>query len=145
MDKHPVLVIDDDADSLLVVQTLLKEAMGVASLPAKDAMEALMVINRVRPKLILLDMCMPGPNSSYDGLMVARQVKSNPATRHIPVVAVSALRTVKELAREAGCDDFIEKPFDVDTFVGVVEKHLPANDGGDREPTSDAGPRRSVE
>lgn len=124
MDTRPVLVVDDDPEGLVVVQTLLKEVLGVASVPATDAAEALTVINKVKPRLILLDLRIPGPNSSYEGLTVARRVKSDVTTRHIPVVAFSGLSDGRELAEEAGCEDFIEKPFDVDTFVRVVQRHL---------------------
>lgn len=131
MNNSPVLVVDDDPDSLVVVQTVLKEVLGVASVPATDAMEAMTVINKVKPRLILLDVRMPGPSSAYDGLSVARRVKADRATRHIPIVAVSGLSDGWEIAREAGCEDFIEKPFEVDTFVRVVQKHLPRG-AGDR-------------
>ncbi len=126
----PVLVVDDDADTLVFVQTLLKEVMGTASVSAGDAMEAFTIINKVRPRLILLDVRMPGPGSSYDGLMVARRVKGNPATRHIPIIAVSAISDGKALARDAGCDDFIAKPFEIDTFTKVVRQHLPGGFAG---------------
>ncbi len=125
MENRPVLVVDDDPDSLVVLQTLLKEVLGVASVPARDAQEALTVINIVKPSLILLDVRMPGPSSSYDGLTVAQRLQNDASTRQIPIVAVSGLSNGRQLAREAGCVDFVEKPFEVDTFVKVVRRHLP--------------------
>ena len=130
MEASPVLVIDDDPDSLVVMQTLLKEVLGVASVGARDAAEAFAIIDRITPSLILLDVRMPGPTSSYDGLMVARRVKGDFATRRVPVVAVSGLSNGKEIARKVGCEDFIEKPFEIDAFVRVVRKHLPRSVAG---------------
>ena len=128
MEVHPVLVVDDDPDTVMVLQTLLKETLGLASISTCDTEEALSLVERFLPSLILLDVRMPGPNSSYDGMTVARKVKRDFRTRAIPIIAVSGLRSGREIAEEAGCEGFLEKPFELDAFVKVVQKHLPVPD-----------------
>jgi len=128
VEVHPVLVVDDDPDTVMVLQTLLKETLGLASISTCDTEEALSLVERFLPSLILLDVRMPGPNSSYDGMNVARKVKRDFRTRAIPIIAVSGLRNGREIAEEAGCEGFLEKPFELDAFVKVVQKHLPVAD-----------------
>jgi len=128
VEVHPVLVVDDDPDTVIVLQTLLKETLGLASISTCDTEEALSLVERFLPSLILLDVRMPGPNSSYDGMTVARKVKRDFRTRAIPIIAVSGLRNGREIAEEAGCEGFLEKPFELDAFVKVVQKHLPVAD-----------------
>ena len=130
MELHPVLVVDDDPDTVMILQTLLKETLGLASISTSDTEEAFALVERFRPSLILLDVRMPGPSSSYDGMTVARKVKRDFRTRGIPIVAVSGLHDGREIAEAAGCDGFLEKPFELDAFVKAVRKHLPSESNG---------------
>jgi CheY-like chemotaxis protein len=84
---------------------------------------------RVRPLLILLDIQLPG----MDGYAVARELRRNPALNGIPIVAVTsyAMMGDREKALAAGCDGYLEKPIDPETFVADIERHLaPSNEGG---------------
>ena len=74
------------------------------------------------PALILLDIQLP----EMDGHEVARRLKASPALAAIPIVAVTsyAMLRDRELALAAGCEGYIEKPIDPDTFVDTVERHL---------------------
>jgi CheY-like chemotaxis protein len=72
--------------------------------------------------MILLDLMMPG----LDGFQVTRQLKADPETAGIPIVAVSAMARPddREAALAAGCDDFVRKPFELDDLEAVIRTHL---------------------
>jgi CheY-like chemotaxis protein len=76
------------------------------------------------PDLILMDVALPG----IDGWQATQILKSDPETRHIPIVAVTAraLPTDRERAREVGCDHYLAKPVEPRTIAAVVAKFLPA-------------------
>lgn len=71
------------------------------------------------PDLVILDIML----CDGDGLDVCRELKSDPATQHIPVILMSAHVNVREKALEAAADDFISKPFDINDFTKQVQ-HL---------------------
>ena len=116
-----VLVVEDDADIRRLIQIVLEEELGVVAVVATDGGEALRHILRARPALVVLDILMP----NVTGLELLRCLKANSTTRDIPVIAVSAVRHALEKAREAGCTDYLDKPFDLDALIGKVRKHLP--------------------
>ena len=102
-----VLVVDDIlANVRLLEAKLTAEYFDVVT--AMSGMDALEVIQRKPPDIVLLDVMMPG----LDGFDVCRRIKSNPATLHIPVVMVTALDQPEDRVRglEAGADDFLTKP-----------------------------------
>lgn len=116
-----VLVVEDDCDVAEVIVMLLKQEFGIRTHLAEDGQRALELVQQIRPSLVLLDINIPPPN----GLEVLRKVKSDPATSHIPVIIVSTACEARA-ASEAGCADFIRKPFDIDDFFRKVEKYLPS-------------------
>jgi CheY-like chemotaxis protein len=79
----------------------------------------LRVVARDQPALVLVDVVMP----RLSGFEVAKRLKADPATRAIPVVAISGGATRAE-ALAAGCDDFVAKPFDIDAFVVTLRRWL---------------------
>ncbi len=120
MGDKPVLVVDDEADIRELLRAVLEGIIGVETVGAPDGYEALALARRVKPALVVLDLMMPG----LDGFAVARQLKADPTTSSIPIVAVTALRDVRPRAIEAGCTDFIAKPIEVDHFVNAVRRLL---------------------
>jgi CheY-like chemotaxis protein len=93
---------------------------GFHVVEARDGAEAIEVTRAVRPHIILMDLTMP----DMDGWEATRQLKADPLTREIIIIAVSAHAFAAEQAsaREAGCDGFIAKPFDLPVLADVLER-----------------------
>jgi two-component system sensor histidine kinase/response regulator len=117
MNRHPgiairqahVLIVDDEPHNRALLEAFLTPE-GYVIFNAATGEEALAMVARERPDLILLDLMMPG----MDGRQVAREIRGNPASENIPIIMVTALdnREVKMLALSAGVADFLAKPVD---------------------------------
>jgi CheY-like chemotaxis protein len=116
--RRRVLLIDDDADSRLLLKELLRE-FGCEMIAARSAEDGLTLAHQKRPDLILLDLVMPEPN----GLEVLAQLKSDPALQSIPVVIVSIVAT-EHRGRVLGAVDFLDKPVDRDRLFKALQRHL---------------------
>jgi putative two-component system response regulator len=105
-----ILVVDDEAFMRRFMRTVL-EPMGYEVREAATGAEALAMIDRERPEVVLLDILMPG----LDGHEVTRRLKEDPRTRLIPVIIVTALDTLPDRIRgiESGVDDYLAKPVNV--------------------------------
>jgi CheY-like chemotaxis protein len=116
-----ILVVDDNPTNLKLASDLL-EMEGYEVDRAYDAEQALEVIQRQPPDLILMDIAMPG----MDGLTLTRQLKADPATRHICIVALTAyaMKGDDQKARDAGCDGYIAKPIDTRRLPVQIAKYL---------------------
>ena len=126
-----VLIVDDNLMNLELANFVLGDA-GLVVESASDATEALERIGLFSPDLILMDMHLPG----MDGLGLTRLIKADPALRHIVIVAFTASAMKGDEARmlAAGCDGYLSKPIDVDSFAASVVSHLPAS----ASPSADA-------
>jgi len=116
-----ILIVDDEPVQLRAIVAELS-ALGFETLIARDGVDGLRKAERGRPDLILLDIRMPG----WDGYETCRRLKATPATRAIPVIFLTALGdTAQKLAGfEAGCVDYITKPFDHREVLARVSAHL---------------------
>jgi len=121
-DDAMVLIGEDEPDNQVILQTVVEALVGVRAEVAGDGLAVLASVERERPRMILLDLMLPG----LDGFQVARQLKGDPATRAIPIVAVSAMARPddREAALAAGCDDFVRKPFELDDLEAVIRTYL---------------------
>jgi CheY-like chemotaxis protein len=115
--KKKILVADDDP-AILDMLTLFFEDIGYEVETTTDG-ASLRTFPHGLPDL-LLDIWMSGSN----GRDLCLYLKSQEATRHLPILLVSANRETEAIAREAGADDFVTKPFDLDDLVGTVERFL---------------------
>ena len=120
-----ILVVDDTPTNLSVVSAFLDDA-GYKVLVAEGGKDALDVIRIVTPDLILLDVLMPAPN----GFETCSQLKSDSATKDIPVIFMTALSDTSEKVKgfEAGGVDYITKPFHQDEVLARVKTHLTLRD-----------------
>lgn len=118
MTSKKILIIDDDVAILEVMKIILEDkGYHVITTPTGDNIEE--KVQDLSPNIILLDFWLAG----IDGHYIAKQLKSKVSTKHIPVIMVSANHDPKKIAIEVGADDFLEKPFDIDDLVNIVEKH----------------------
>jgi two-component system alkaline phosphatase synthesis response regulator PhoP len=107
-DKIPIiLVVDDNQQNLELLQVYLED-VDCRSIPAHDGPEALEIIAKEPPDLILLDVMMP----KMSGFEVCRRIKNDPKTSDIPVIMVTALNEFGDIERaiDSGTDDFLSKP-----------------------------------
>ena len=116
-----ILVVEDTHDNREVAELILRDA-GHTVVSAQDGVSGIAAAAKGRPDLILMDLSLPW----VDGWEATRRLKADPATRDIPVVAFTAhvLDEEARRAREAGCAGVIAKPFDIDTFLRQIERHL---------------------
>jgi CheY-like chemotaxis protein len=123
MGGTPILVVDDNPTNLKLLSFILT-SKGYDIRTAVDAESALAVLESFRPRLILMDIQLPG----MDGLELTRRLKADPATRDVVIVAVtaSAMKGDEERARAAGCDGYIAKPIDTRNLADSVASYLGA-------------------
>lgn len=113
----PKILIIEDTENNRVLLTRRLKPKGYDIITAEDAERGLAAIPAERPDLILMDVGLPG----MDGWTATRQLKADPATRTIPVIALTAhaMQGDRDKAAEAGCDDYETKPID---FNRLFEK-----------------------
>lgn len=114
-----VLVVDDDLDILAVMQLLLKMKGFEVEVTSKGE-ETFDKVGKFKPNLILLDVLLSG----YDGRIICKQLKSQDASRDIPIIMFSAHPSAMESIKEYGANDFIAKPFDVNELISKVNNQL---------------------
>jgi two-component system cell cycle response regulator DivK len=116
-----ILVADDNPVSRELVVDIL-ENTGYRILEARDGREALDVVARDRPDLVLLDIQMP----HADGYAVVSAIRSDPRLSPVRVVAVTAfaMDSDREKARQAGFDGFVTKPIDIEALRKMIDSFL---------------------
>ncbi len=116
-----ILIVEDNPANQLLVSAVL-EREGYRLELAGSAVEARQVLARGLPDLILMDIQLPG----MDGLTFTRELKADPASMGVPVVALTALAMSgdRERALAAGCTGYISKPINTRTFADEVRAYL---------------------
>jgi CheY-like chemotaxis protein len=124
-----ILYVEDNDDNIYVVTNRLGRA-GFTVLVARDGEQGVAMAHAERPDLILMDLRLP----VIDGWEATRRIKADAATRHIPILALSAHAMTGDRARalEAGCDDYDTKPIDLPRLRAKIDTLLSARgkDGG---------------
>jgi CheY-like chemotaxis protein len=130
--KPTILVIEDNEQNLYLA-TFLLEQNGSKVVPARSGPEGIELAGRIQPDLIILDIQLP----LMDGYAVARALRQNPALADVPIVAVTSYAMVgdRERTLEAGCNGYIEKPINPDTFRSQIEQHLRTRPTGGGTPS----------
>ena len=116
-----ILIVDDNPGNMKLVSYLL-ERRGYDVMTAAGADEAVLLLGTRHPRLILMDLQMPG----VDGFELTRRLKADPKTRDIVIVAVTAyaMKGDEQKALEAGCDGYVTKPIDTRTLPALIAAHL---------------------
>ncbi len=116
-----ILVVEDHEENRRIVRDLLTSA-GYEMIEAVTGEEGVTFAETQRPDLILMDIQLPG----LDGYEATRRIKANPALRQIPIIAVTsyALSGDDVKAREAGCDDYVTKPFSPRALLAKIREYL---------------------
>lgn len=125
-----VLIVEDNEQNLYLLSFILQKR-GYEVAAAHDGQQGIDMALSMIPDLILLDIQLP----VMDGYAVARALRADPRLDRVPIVAVTsyAMTGDRERTIEAGCNGYIEKPINPDTFLQQVEAHLATSDtqGGD--------------
>ncbi|URQ66011.1 response regulator [SAR86 cluster bacterium] len=120
-EKIVVLIDDDVAMHDLIRRTLSK--IGLKLVGAVDSEKGMQIVREMKPKLLLLDVLMPG----RDGWSILKECKSDPELKEMPVVMVSQL-SQDVLSQSLGADDYLTKPINRDLFLETVSKHISLTD-----------------
>jgi two-component system, cell cycle response regulator DivK len=117
-----ILVVEDQPDSRRIIRDMLGPT-DYEIIEAEDGEQALAAIAKQRPDLILMDVQMP----IMDGYTATRRIKADPALRSIKIIAVTsyALNGEEQIARAAGCDDYVPKPFSPRELLAKIRQYLP--------------------
>ena len=115
-----LLVEDNDANREMLTRRLKRR--GFAVLDAVDGQQAVEIAQSSKPDLILMDMSLP----VIDGWEATKRIKGDPALKHIPVIGLTAHAMVgdRELALQAGCNEYATKPVDFERLVETINRLL---------------------
>lgn len=116
MNSKKILICDDD-EGILDMLSLLLEESGFETLPLTNSLLIFDTIRQQQPDLVLLDLWMP----VLSGDQVLRTLRKNNETHHLPVIVISASREGQTIAAEAGADDYVAKPFDLELLLSKVK------------------------
>jgi CheY-like chemotaxis protein len=124
---HVVLVVEDNERNLKLLRDVLEYA-GYDVRVARTAEDGIALAVKEPPDLVLMDLQLPG----MDGMEALRQLRENPRTAGIPMVAVTAqaMKHDRERALDAGFDGYVEKPISVRAFPDQVRSFLPDEEVG---------------
>jgi len=121
MTGSPILIVDDHPGNTRLLKVLLVNLVYVLH-TAVDAAVALDGLRELRPRVILMDLQLPG----IDGLELTRRLKADPLHREVIIIAVtaSAMKGDEEKAVSAGCDGYVTKPIDTRSLPKVIASYL---------------------
>ncbi|RDC57350.1 DNA-binding response regulator [Pedobacter chinensis] len=115
MGTKKILIADDD-EGIVDAVTMILEVMGYEVEYTYDGGAVIDAVKN-RPDLILLDIWMSG----HDGRDICKQLKNDPQYNEIPILMISASRDIRQSALDAGANDFMEKPFEMDSLLNKVD------------------------
>lgn len=123
MTGNKILIIEDNLLNLELATDLL-EVNGFVVASAQTAEEGLRLARALSPDLVLMDFGLRG----MDGLSATKDLKANPATRHLTIVGLTAhaMKGDEAIARNAGCDGYLTKPIDTRTFIETITRYIAA-------------------
>lgn len=117
-----ILVIEDDKDIRETITYALEE--HDFDVVASEDAKILKSLGSIKPDLILLDNWLTDWKSDANGQQLSKELKTNPKTSHIPIIIVSAVSNIQEIAEAGQADAFLKKPFDLNELVAAVNKFV---------------------
>jgi DNA-binding response OmpR family regulator len=117
MRKH-ILIVDDDASIGDILQMMLEDAGYTVEVQISG--QNIHTMQEPFPDLLFLDIRVSG----MDGRAICQYLKSQDATRHIPIILLSANKDTRHMAQDAGADDFLTKPFEMQDLLALAAKYL---------------------
>ncbi|HKM74060.1 MAG TPA: response regulator [Stellaceae bacterium] len=122
-----LLYVEDNDDNLYLLTLWFDVAGGYEIVSAPDGTAGIAMATAERPDLILMDLNLP----EIDGWEATRRLKAAPATRDIPIIALTAhaMAGDREKALAIGCDEFETKPIDFDRLLPKIERLIDAREG----------------
>ena len=121
--KEKILIVEDNSQNMRMIEMILERDYTV--LKAIDGEEAIEIAVREQPRLILMDIQLPG----MSGLETTMRLRAIPAFSTTPIIGLTAyaMKGDREAVIQSGCDDYLSKPFDTRTLPGLVAGHLKTN------------------
>jgi CheY-like chemotaxis protein len=116
--RKKILVAEDDPDIGDMLQLMLEERGYAVEIQVDGRF--VQEMQEPFPALLFLDIRLSGT----DGRIICRQLKENPATHHIPIIILSAHKGMQDIARDAGADTFLAKPFEMEDLLALVTHYL---------------------
>jgi CheY-like chemotaxis protein len=119
MENKKILICDDD-EGILDMLELILEDTPYQIIAEQNSLNVLSLVEKLSPDLVLLDLWMP----ILSGDQVLKAIRSDPFTKDVPVIIISASRESERIARTAGASAFIAKPFDFNELVTAINLHI---------------------
>lgn len=115
------MVVEDNEKNRKLIRVVLK-AKGYNIIEATTGEEALSLLQKQKPDIILMDIQLPG----IDGLTLIKQIKAEAKTSDIPIIAVTAyaMKGDEQKILDTGCDDYVSKPIDTQALPLIIEKYI---------------------
>lgn len=122
MNKRKKILIVEDEESLLKLESILLTSKGYEVEAVADGLAAMEAVRKSKPDLVLLDIMLP----EIDGFEVCRRIKEDPETRDIPVIMLTAKKSREDMARgeQVGADWYITKPFKSAMVIETIQRFI---------------------
>ncbi|HEX2922420.1 MAG TPA: response regulator [Chloroflexota bacterium] len=122
MGQRRVLIVEDEPDNQEIVRAVVEDIIGCSATLACDGLEAISKAREDPPALVLLDLMLP----KMDGYEVARLLRQEDGTRRVPIIAITALARPSDRikAMESGCNDYVDKPFDLEALEQKIRARV---------------------
>src|SRR5690606_6891581 len=117
--SHTILILDDDSD-ILFFCTYVFESLGFKVISSNHCNDIISQVESAEPDIILIDNWIP----DVGGVQATQILKSTTHLKHVPVILFSANSNLPQLAEEAGADDYLKKPFDLEELENLALKYV---------------------
>ena len=118
--KNKTIVIGEDDQAIIEVVKIILQEGGYEPLGVTEAGSIIKTVQKSMPALILLDIWMSGEN----GGDIAKKIKMDKETSHIPIVMISANNETEHIAKGVGAEGFLQKPFNMEDLMAIVDKFV---------------------